>query len=129
MPVKKEWQPRDDNAIRAQWAIGQARDLFVASVVNDKTANMNLGNLTNWNDGIEAAAKIFYAMVDRIKGDDSPKAEAPAVGLTPEEQQAQDQAKRDAERLRNTFNDGSPVPDVVHDFSESEPVSLDEIPF
>lgn len=51
-------QPRDDAAIRAQWAIGQA--------------------YSNQPDGakpedIEKTAKMLYAMVDRVKGSNDQK--------------------------------------------------------
>jgi hypothetical protein len=66
---QKEWQPRDDNAIRAQWAIGQA--------VNQ------LGNAAP--DEIEAAAIRFYAMVDRVKGSDFNTGSQPSHGLRTQE--------------------------------------------
>jgi hypothetical protein len=59
--TKKEWQPRDDMAIRAQWAINGALTLY-----------------STWNkerpefDDIEKAAKQLFAMVDRVK-DNGPK--------------------------------------------------------
>lgn len=54
--AKKEWQPRDDNAIRAQWAIGQA-----VSTHDWAKGTTNYGF-------IEERAKEFYTMVDRVKG-------------------------------------------------------------
>lgn len=53
---KKEWVPRDDDAIRAQWAIGQALVLY-----------------RNWNnerpeyDDIQKAARRLFAMVEEVK--------------------------------------------------------------
>jgi hypothetical protein len=52
---QKEWQPRDDNAIRAQWAIGQAVH-YLAS-----------GNAPKSGWDVESYAKTLYAMVDRVK--------------------------------------------------------------
>lgn len=54
--TKKEWQPRDDDAIRAQWAIGQA-----VSVYKDKL------------DEVEALAKSLFKMVDRVKSSEPAK--------------------------------------------------------
>jgi hypothetical protein len=54
------WQPRDDNAIKAQWAIGQAINL--ASVKMDKDAiTMPV---------IEKYARELYETVSRVKGED-----------------------------------------------------------
>jgi hypothetical protein len=108
---KTEWQPKDQNAIRAQWAIGQACGLCDKFEPN----------------AILQVAQTLYEMVDVVK---RPKADAPEMGLTPEEEVAQKQAKADAERIRQTFSDGSPVPDVViEDFDENEPIDLNSIPF
>lgn len=52
--AKKEWTPRDDSHIRAQWAIGQAVSLAVA------THKFGL-------EDVESDAKWLYAMVDRVK--------------------------------------------------------------
>lgn len=87
---KKEWQPRDDNAIRAQFAIKTAVELH---------NKMQTGTNTEF-DYIEETAKRLYAMVDRVKGStDAPK----TIDL--EEAQARREAARDAERLRNTFQE------------------------
>lgn len=51
---------RDDNAIRAQWAIGQA--------VQMQIAKLNTTNIGDEPEDIENNAKILYAMVDRVKG-------------------------------------------------------------
>lgn len=52
-PAKKEYQPRDDCAIQAQWAIGQAVQVFVNGQIE--------------HESIEAQAKDFFAMIDRVK--------------------------------------------------------------
>jgi hypothetical protein len=51
----KSGYTRDDDAIRAQWAIGQAVQLSVH------------GTGMEFKD-IEASARTFYSMVDRVKG-------------------------------------------------------------
>lgn len=53
----KSYQPRDDNHIRAQWAIGQAMSFFTAK--SDKT--------TIDPQAVEGMAGQLYAMVDRVK--------------------------------------------------------------
>ena len=55
---KKEWVPRDDDRIVAQWAIGQAVTVWNAEA--DKIKDMA--------EFVEINAKKFYAMVDRVKG-------------------------------------------------------------
>lgn len=51
---KKEYQPRDDCAIQAQWAIGQAVKACTEQGIFEE-------------DAIEDLAKKFFAMIDRIK--------------------------------------------------------------
>lgn len=68
-PAKPNFQQRDDNAIRAQWAIGQAINL--ASVKMDRDA-ITL-------PVIERYAKELYATVSRVKGEQiSPELQAEA---------------------------------------------------
>lgn len=55
--AKKEWQPRDDDAIRAQWAINQSRE-YIQHMLGDGA------KLTE----ILESAKLFYSMVDQVKG-------------------------------------------------------------
>jgi hypothetical protein len=68
----RTFNQRDDNAIRAQWAIGQA--IALASVTMDKQAiTMPL---------IERYAKQLFATVTRVKGDKlTPEMEAQAASL------------------------------------------------
>lgn len=63
--AKSNYQPRDDMAIRAQWAIGQAVQLYIAEPKKSevKTAKEVVENL----------AKDLYAMVDRVKNDSAVK--------------------------------------------------------
>ena len=57
---KSSYQPRDDEAIRAQWAIGQAVQLYSFEAKEHELGpHMNL---------IEAKAKELFSMVDRVKG-------------------------------------------------------------
>ena len=51
---KKEWIPRDDDRIVAQWAIGQA-------MTNQKQGHIDF-------ETVEMDAQRLYAMVDRVKG-------------------------------------------------------------
>ena len=60
-PAKKEWQPRDDSHIKAQWAIGQAMSHF---------ANKDKVSL----EDVEKLAGALFEMVDRVKGNDPKEA-------------------------------------------------------
>ena len=51
--------PRDQNAIRAQWAIGQAH-LAIPYDPSDEE---------KWIKSVGKTAKLFYAMVERVKDD------------------------------------------------------------
>lgn len=98
------WSSKDQESIRAQWAIGQAVAVF------------NAGKDTNIGD-IEKNAKDFYAMVDRVKG--GVQSEQP-----PASEPGYEKAKAEAERIRQTFSDGSPTP------SDADmQINLDNIPF
>lgn len=134
---KRDYQPRDDAAIRAQWAIGQAIQ-FLAPIDHIQ------------NEQIEEQAKIFYAMVDRVKGssestdpkenlhtssspgksqDSTPTQNTLTISgneASVEEEHANAQAVRDAQLIKS-FTDGTPIPDEV--FSGDEPINLDDIPF
>lgn len=57
---KPAYQPRDDAAIKAQWAIGQA----VSMAIIHKPENMRDEKVLN---AIEDVASQLYAMVDRVK--------------------------------------------------------------
>lgn len=61
---KREWQPRDDMAIRAQWSINAALQAI---------GKNESGVYDDYFADIETYATKFYAMVDRVKGSDSPK--------------------------------------------------------
>lgn len=53
------YQPRDDAAIRAQWALGQAMQLELASFQGESKT-------FSWEQ-LERSAKQLYALVDRVK--------------------------------------------------------------
>lgn len=113
--TKKEWQPRDDDAIRAQWAIGQASSFF-AQVEGGKASGDDPAGYRR----VEEIAKQFYAMVDRVKG--SSVTQEPTV--SPEELQARRDTQRDAERLKATVRD-----DDISLGNMDEPINMDDIPF
>lgn len=115
---KKEWQPRDDNAIRAQWAIGQA-------VTSIGKIPMNESDYAH----IELVATKFYSMVDRVKGND-PK-EQRGIEDKPTGyaafQAAGGQVKSEA--LANELPPTSAYSDVdIQDIDDS-PIDLSQIPF
>jgi hypothetical protein len=58
--AKKEWQPRDDDRIVAQWAIGNAITLLEPEIAKSKNAQAT-------EDLIETWAKKLFAMVGRVK--------------------------------------------------------------
>lgn len=91
---KKEWQPRDDSAIQAQWAIGQAVQLIGSKI----TANKDGADL----EPIEACAKRFFAMIDRVKN-------------SPTENGSKEDRDEDAEMHRLA--------------AMSEEINLDDIPY
>lgn len=137
---KRDYQPRDDAAIRAQWAIGQAMSFFTA-----KSTDVQIDE-----DHVAQMAQKLYAMVDRVKGgsestdpkenlhtssslgksqDSTPTQNTLTISgneASVEEEQANAQAARDAQLIKS-FTDGTPVPDEV--FSGDEPINLDDIPF
>lgn len=112
--AKPAYQPRDLEGI--------ARSVALKAAVDTQNAKAPSA------DEVLSLADKYLAWLQH--GGESLKAEAPTENLSPEEQVALDQAKRDAERIRNTFSDGTPLPDeVITDFDESEPIDLKDIPF
>jgi len=121
-PFNASRSPRDDMAIRAQWAIGQAIALFTSGKDNQ------IGD-------IEKNAKDFFLMVDSVK----------AVGQSPHKEIAgpaksgyqlakearaklhQDPTQDAVDAVNKVFNDGSPVP--TSDDGLDAPINLDDIPF
>jgi hypothetical protein len=101
----KNYQPRDDAAIRAQWAIGQSMSHF---------ANKDSVKLPD----VEKLAVALFEMADRVKEAASPKVEAPSLGL-PSEKQQNDYLDAEAESLYAS---------IAQSMGE-EQINLDSIPF
>ncbi len=105
--TKKEWQPRDDAAIKAQFAIKAAIAYQPAGApIKD----------------VEEAAKSFYEMVNRVKGV-SPQTEIPTSGY--------EKAKATANTLRvNEEEDvDAEYESLVKSAYNSDNIDLSEIPF
>lgn len=104
-PATQGGSPKDQDMIRAQWAIGQAVQISVHYETQYDVIK------------VEKNAKDLFAMVDRVKGSNQ-QASTPEVPVNSPAPQ------------RQTFGDGSPVPDVVDDgFDVDAPISLNDIPF
>jgi hypothetical protein len=58
--TKKEWQPRDDDRIVAQWSISQSIALLQSEIAKS-------GSAKDTETMIESWAKKLFAMVDRVK--------------------------------------------------------------
>lgn len=98
---------RDQSEIKAQWAIGQAVNLFISG------KDLAIG-------GIEETAKNFFAMIDRVKS---------SGGNTPLHS-GYEQAKQTAENLRQPVaTEGHSNVDKVVGFDPNDPINLDDIPF
>lgn len=97
------YTPKDQDTIKAQWAIGQAAGMMRVYIQNME----KFDNPFEAFERIEREAKEFYAMVDRVR------LSAPIT----------------KESVEQTFSDGSPVPDQVHLPVDDEPINLDDIPF
>lgn len=70
--TNSKWQPRDDSAIQAQWAIRLSTEIVLA-----------LDPTTYNDDDVEAQAKRFMAMIARVK-DGKPLVPAPGEEPIPE---------------------------------------------
>lgn len=103
---KKEWQPRDDEAIKAQWALGRAYEKHGAT----ETA-------------IKEASWLIEA-VDRVK---HPKAEG-----VYQEKTGYDAFKKAADTVKERVEEVTPVEayaDVQVEEIDDTPIDLSEIPF
>lgn len=98
---KKEWQPRDDDRIVAQWAIGQAVAAYTKT-----------GHPVDFKE-IEEWATKFYAMVDRVKGGEAP-------------QSGYEKAKATAEAIKEDLPPVDSYQDVI---DNGDPIDISEIPF
>lgn len=97
-PERKPFTPgagRDQAEIKAQWAIGTAVRLL-------KADGSDIAQ-----DAIERWGRTLFEMVGRVK-----------TG-TPS---GYEKAKEQADKIKQTFGDGSPIP-------TDEPVNIDDIPF
>lgn len=131
---KREYQPRDDSAIRAQWAIGQAVHMFTPLFESAAEAKMKIEDFTNVNGRIEAQAKELYVMVNRVKdsGTTDLKVEGQRVAPT-----GYEKAKQVATTLKQrTTDEVAPMQDdaetesLIASYAASEHgINLDEIPF
>lgn len=102
--TKKEWQPRDDDAIRAQWAIGQA------IAMDAKPSQVGMSQF----DGIEETAKVLFSMVDRVKAPDEPS--KPSLSDQWKQKQAEKEQPVSNEEVDSLLASG-------------EPIDLKDIPF
>ncbi len=103
--TKPAYEPREDHheAIKAQWAIGQAVQVFIS----EKGKSLNQ---------VEIDAKEFYAMVDRVKAGEQPKT-------------GYDTFKQAGEAVK--AKQDTPVSNAEVDslIASGEEISLDDIPF
>lgn len=103
---KSNYQPRDDDAIRAQFAIKTAAGMATSFV---RTTN----DLEGW---IEIEAKKLYAMVDRVKGSEQPKTGYDTFKQAGEAVKAKQDTPVSNEEVDSLINSG-------------EEISLADIPF
>jgi hypothetical protein len=104
---KSNYQPREDHheAIKAQWAIGQAVQLMLPSSAKNALSPAVL----------EDTAKMFFAMVDRVKSSE-PKSGYDTFKQAGEQIKAKQDAPVSNEEVDSLLASG-------------EPVNLDDIPF
>lgn len=109
---KKEWIPRDDDRIVAQWAIGQAVQLMLPSSAKNALSP----------EVLEDTAKMFYQMVDRVKGGE--KSEPSRATGYEAFKAAGGQVKSEA--LANEEVPVSAYDDVI---DNGDPIDVSQIPF
>ena len=124
--AKKEDRPkRDDSAIRAQWAIGQAVNTLtplIAKIAGKADETFISGIDAKFLEDVELKAKAFYAMVDRVKGSEAPKEEPKKTGYDvfkenrPSKHDDRDEDREFASLMQKGLETG-------------EEINLDEIPF
>jgi hypothetical protein len=102
-PKKSEWIPRDDSAIKAQFAIKAAVAAYAMPTLADTLKDP--AALDVYFNNVEHFASQFYSMVDRVKDSG----------------------------LKATGVEGQPVPDEFKDkvveFDDEAPINLADIPF
>lgn len=98
---------RDDNAIRAQWAIGQAIALFAQSPSDKVDLEV-----------LEANATRLYVMVDRVKT--SNVSESPTL---------KEQWNKTLGAKTEVKSSDTPPVDAYDDITEDTEINMDDIPF
>lgn len=141
-PTEEYWADKQAQ-IRAQWAIGQAVQLYgmqreqVDEVL--KAASQEMDDITY----LEKQAKELYAMVDRVKGSEASMPDMTLGGHLKTEQSGYDKAKAVAAKIANNepskVSVGEEVPLGVYDDPKyapddrdvvtGGPVDLSDIPF
>jgi predicted Abi (CAAX) family protease len=121
--TKPAYEPREDHheAIKAQWAIGQAVQLMLPSSAKNALSPAVL----------EDTAKMFFAMVDRVKSSE-PKTAAYAPATGGGVAKGYDTFKQAGEAVKakqETFSDGTPVPTDAELDATNDKDFLDSIPF
>ena len=118
--AKPAYQPREDRheAIKAQWAIGQAVQLHIAVTAKGGEEAQS----------IEATAKEFFAMVDRVKSSE-PKTAAYAPATGGGVAKGYDTFKQAGEAVK--AKQDTPVSNAEVDslIASGEEINLDDIPF
>lgn len=106
---------RDDAAIRAQWAIGQAMTKFEQGcyAATDENRVTLLHNIRDF-------ARELYAMVDEVKGSGEPKDASLKAQW--------DKTLIDKQATAQPADDTPPV-DAYDDIGEGTEINLDDIPF
>jgi hypothetical protein len=109
-PVKKEWQPRDDNAIRAQWAIGQA----VSKVELPFTD-------ASYYQSVESVAKKLYAMVETVKDF--------STGTQPTPPRGTEAVKEQIAPAASNQDDDADFASLLQRGFEADGIDINDIPF
>lgn len=106
---KPAYEPREDHheAIKAQWAINQAREMTTYTTIEGNDASY-------WNN-IESRAKEFYSMVDRVKSSE-PKSGYDTFKQAGEAVKAKNDQPVSNEEMDSLIASGEEIP-------------LDDIPF
>lgn len=119
---KREYQPRDDAAIRAQWAIGQAVQIEIAA---KKSGAIELDKILEY-------ATDFYVMVDRVKDSgttvESPKAQG-GSGYEKAKQVANTLKARTTDEVVPMHSDAETESLIASYASQEHGINMDDIPF
>ena len=117
--AKPAYQPREDHheAIKAQWAIGQAVQLMLPSSAKNALSPAVL----------EDTAKMFFAMVDRVKSSEQPK--TPPTGSGVGVAKGYDTFKQAGEAVKAKQDTTVSNEEMESIIASGEPINLDDIPF